>query len=166
MSDNYFVENEKKCPPRMVDAAGDKSTNLCVKLRRKAKWKGYAILPDEAFYPKGVPDATMQTRRNSGSDIPLSDKPSNVSRRERYANDPDYRDAHKVRTRRNYKSNPVPRKRSKHKKGYDRAYWLRNRENINAKRRERYANDPIYREAHLSKQREGHKARKEKVEKK
>ena len=160
MKDNYFVDNAKKCAPPIIDI-GTKSKNRCVTLRRRNKWKGYAILPDEAFYPQGIPDATMQTRRNSiSSGIALSDKPSNVRRRERYANDPEYREAHRLRTRRNYKSNPVPRKRSKHKRGYDRAYWLRNREKINAKRRERYANDPVYRETHLSKQREAHKAKK------
>ena len=52
---NYFVENAALCPPRLTDI-GPKSKNRCVTLRRRDKWKGYALLPDEAFYPKGVPE--------------------------------------------------------------------------------------------------------------
>ena len=108
MSD-YYGENARKCAGSITDI-GTKSTNLCVILRRKAKYKNLCFLPDEAFYPDGVPvEPPIETRRNSQPRTVLSDKPENVRRRERYANDREYRESQKGRTRKNYYSTAVPR---------------------------------------------------------
>ena len=158
---SYYVENKKLCAPPITDI-GNSSTNLCVTLRRKAKWKGYCLLPDEAFYGKGkvpvAPDPKPK-RQNNRRTEGLSDKPENVRRREQYANDPEYRAKSKARSARKYQSQGVPRpeldrQRRKNSRKSDNRYWERNKNRINAKRREQYAEDAEYREKTLERQRQ------------
>lgn len=157
---DFKMDNARLCAPPITDI-GNSSTNLCVVLRRRNKWKGYALLPDEAFYGKDkvpVKPTPNEERQNRKPTEGLSDKPENVRRRELYANDPEYRAKSKARSRRKYRSKSVPRPELDRGKRVnsqtnDQRYWERNKDRINAERRKRYAEDAEYREATLERQR-------------
>lgn len=130
---NYFVENAALCPPRLTDI-GPKSKNRCVTLRRRDKWKGYALLPDEAFYPKGVPEEP-----------------------------PVETDPHRARSKRNYYAKGVPEAHKRKNSKTNRRYWARNADRINAGRREKYATNRAFREEQKARQRKGWVSRKDLV---
>lgn len=158
---DFKMDNARLCVPPMRDI-GKQSKNRCVILRRQTKWKDLALLPPEAFYGKGkvpvAPDPKPK-RQNNRRTEGLSDKPENVRRREQYANDPEYRAKSKARSARKYQASSVPRpeldrQRRKNSRKSDNRYWERNKDRINAKRREQYAEDAEYREKTLERQRQ------------
>ena len=129
----YFIENAKLSAPRLRDM-DSKSTNLCVTLRRKQKYRDMCLLPMEAFYPKGVPEEP-----------------------------PVETDPHRARSKRNYYAKGVPEAGKRKDSKTNRRYWAKNADVINAKRRERYATNKDYRELQKARQRKSWASRKDLV---
>lgn len=129
----FTLTHPDDCAPRMRDI-GAQSKNLCVKLRRKDKWRNVCLLPAEAFYPKGVPEEP-----------------------------PEETDPNKARSRRNYYARGVPEAGKRKNSSTNRKYWAAHADVINAKRRARYAEDSAHRESLKARSRKNWKSRKELV---
>lgn len=129
-----FNENRAVLPPE----PDKQSACHSVKLRRSKKWAGTCILPTKAFFPNGLPKQpklvdTQHARRN----------------RERYHENPLQGQIARARQR----LSPEAKARSK-------KYWEKRKDKANAQRREKYATDKEFREAHKADSRKRWETRK------
>ena len=153
---NLKLDNVKHLPPVHTGP----SANLCHTLRRKATWKGYCILPPEAYLTP--PEKRARIERENRKQRKAE---KNRMRRETYHANVDASREKANRRTRAYRKKPVSHMRMKtymhgcRKRIYTRDHRMVNQEFENQRRRERYATDTDFREQQKARSRKNAQAR-------